>query len=185
MSLADTAPSFAVSCRTYAPWTEKLAVVEAAAASPNVTVPGPLTFVHCVVTAATGQAVVGDRAGERGRRGREREDLIGSGIDHGRHVAGAGHDHGDRCRCPSSSPSFAVNVRTYVPARLNDAEVDVAFGVPNVTVPGPLVLVHAYHDRQTADAVIGHDARQRGRGRQHDGLIRPRVDDRGLVQSCR
>ena len=68
VSLADAAPSFAVSCRTYAPWTEKLAVVEAAAALPNVTVPGPLTFVHCVVTSAAGQAVVGDRAGERGRR---------------------------------------------------------------------------------------------------------------------
>ncbi len=46
--------------------------------------------------ADTGQAVVGDRAGERRRRRREREDLIGAGLDRGRHVAGAGHDHGDR-----------------------------------------------------------------------------------------
>ncbi len=49
-SLTDSAPSLAVSWRTYVPSSEKVAVVAGAAASPNVTVPGPLTFVHCVVS---------------------------------------------------------------------------------------------------------------------------------------
>src|SRR5688572_21773098 len=50
-SLADNAPSSAARRRTYEPGSEKLAVVSIAPASPNVTVPGPLTFTQLVATA--------------------------------------------------------------------------------------------------------------------------------------
>src|SRR5690606_15975982 len=46
--------SFPVSLSTYTPSTLKLAVVLNAFAFPNVTVPGPLTFVHVVVIADGG-----------------------------------------------------------------------------------------------------------------------------------
>ena len=47
--LLETALSDAVSRKTYEPNVEKLAVVLKAFALANVTVPGPLTFVHVVV----------------------------------------------------------------------------------------------------------------------------------------
>ena len=36
-------------------------------------------------------------------------------------------------------PSLAVNCNTYTPEVENDAEVLAAFGLANVTVPGPLI----------------------------------------------
>ena len=41
-----------------------------------------------------------------------------------------------------SCESLAVRRSTYVPATLKDAVVDVLFAAPNVTVPGPLTLLH-------------------------------------------
>ena len=49
-SLAVSAVSLAVSLSTYTPFVEKLALVFAVAAFVNVTVPGPLTFVHDAVS---------------------------------------------------------------------------------------------------------------------------------------
>src|SRR2546425_290548 len=43
---------------------------------------------------------------------------------------------------PVSAPSLAVSVTTYVPATENVAVLLRAAGFPNVTVPGPLVLLH-------------------------------------------
>src|SRR5690349_8191205 len=43
----------------------------------------------------------------------------------------------------ASSPSLAVARRTYVPRAVNVARVDAAAGSAKLTVPGPLVLVHA------------------------------------------
>src|SRR5438067_8595210 len=43
---------------------------------------------------------------------------------------------------PVSSPSLALNISTYVPAVENVAVVDNSFGCENVTVPGPLTLLH-------------------------------------------
>ena len=48
--LAVSSPSFAVNVSRYVPVAEKFAVVEGAFALPNVTVPGPLVFVHVLVT---------------------------------------------------------------------------------------------------------------------------------------
>jgi hypothetical protein len=53
-SVVDSTLSLAVSLSTYVPSIEKLAVVLSALASPNVTVPGPLTFDHVVVNVAGG-----------------------------------------------------------------------------------------------------------------------------------
>jgi hypothetical protein len=41
-----------------------------------------------------------------------------------------------------STPSLAVNRRTYVPARLKPAVVLRAFAFAKLTVPGPLTFVH-------------------------------------------
>ena len=49
----------------------------AAAALPNVTVPGPLTFVHCVVTPTPGRPSSVTVPASDAVVGREREDLIG------------------------------------------------------------------------------------------------------------
>jgi len=49
-SEAVNTESLPVSLRTYAPATLKAAVVEAEAALPNVTVPGPLTLLEAAVT---------------------------------------------------------------------------------------------------------------------------------------
>ena len=46
VSLAASAPSFAVSLSKYTPPSENVAVVPAALTLANVTVPGPLTFVQ-------------------------------------------------------------------------------------------------------------------------------------------
>ena len=43
-------PSEAVSCKTYVPEVEKLAVVDSALTLPNLTVPGPLNADQVVVT---------------------------------------------------------------------------------------------------------------------------------------
>ena len=48
---AVSAPSFAVSRSRYTPASVKLAVVSTALTSPNVAIPGPLTWLHTVVTA--------------------------------------------------------------------------------------------------------------------------------------
>ena len=42
-----------------------------------------------------------------------------------------------------NSPSFALSVRTYAPVAEKVADVFAALALKNVTVPGPLVLVHA------------------------------------------
>ena len=68
-SLVDNRLSLAVRRRTYVPATEKLAVVLRADALPNVTVPGPLTLLHVVVSPAPGSAVVAGRPVERRGRG--------------------------------------------------------------------------------------------------------------------
>jgi len=49
------APSEAVSCKTYVPEVEKLAVVDRALPLPNVTVPGPLDFDQVVVSVPDGK----------------------------------------------------------------------------------------------------------------------------------
>ena len=54
-ALFDNAPSLAVSCSTYAPATENVAVVLRLAAFPNVTEPGPLTLDQLVVSTALGK----------------------------------------------------------------------------------------------------------------------------------
>ena len=41
-----------------------------------------------------------------------------------------------------NSPSYAVKRKVYVPKSENVAVVSTAFALPNVTVPGPLTLVH-------------------------------------------
>ncbi len=41
-----------------------------------------------------------------------------------------------------ATPSLAVNRNTYVPPAENPAVVDSALAFPNVTVPGPLILLH-------------------------------------------
>src|SRR5262245_10833516 len=46
----DKIESLAASRREYVPGNSKVAVVTAADALPNVTVPGPLTFDHCVLS---------------------------------------------------------------------------------------------------------------------------------------
>jgi hypothetical protein len=53
-SVVDSTLSLAVSLKTYVPSIEKLAEVFSALASPNVTVPGPLTVDHIVVNAPGG-----------------------------------------------------------------------------------------------------------------------------------
>lgn len=54
VSLAESAPSLAVSLREYTPPTENVAIVLAAVESANVTVPGPLALFHRYVNAAGG-----------------------------------------------------------------------------------------------------------------------------------
>src|SRR5881392_1652644 len=49
-SLPESSPSDAVSVSTYVPVAEKLTLVAADAALPNVTIPGPLVLVQSVVT---------------------------------------------------------------------------------------------------------------------------------------
>src|SRR5256712_3952618 len=43
---------------------------------------------------------------------------------------------------PASTPALALNISTYVPALENVAVVWNSFGCANVTVPGPLTLLH-------------------------------------------
>src|SRR5205814_2834329 len=43
---------------------------------------------------------------------------------------------------PVSAPSLALSISTYVPALENVAVVAHSFGCANVTVPGPLTLLH-------------------------------------------
>src|SRR4051812_48573399 len=52
--VAESALSSAMRRRTYVPADEKLAVVASEAVLPNVTVPGPLNLLHCVVRMAGG-----------------------------------------------------------------------------------------------------------------------------------
>jgi hypothetical protein len=54
VSLAESAPSFAVRRSEYVPLVENDAVVSIADALPNVTVPGPLTIDHVVVSVPAG-----------------------------------------------------------------------------------------------------------------------------------
>ena len=69
------------------PW-PRMAVVVAAAALANTTGPGPLTFVHWLVTAAR-ETVVGDRAGKCDCVGRERDDWSAPALTAGAVIAAA------------------------------------------------------------------------------------------------
>ena len=55
VSVVVSCVSLALSCSTYDPSIANVAVVESAAALPNVTGPGPLTLLHCVVNVAVGR----------------------------------------------------------------------------------------------------------------------------------
>src|SRR5438105_1895768 len=69
VSVFDSSPSLAVSVNTYVPGDEKVAVVERRFAFPNVTVPGPLVFVHVVTSGLTMPSSLAepDRAAVAGR----------------------------------------------------------------------------------------------------------------------
>src|SRR2546422_10007496 len=54
VSVPLSAPSFAVSISTYVPGAEKLAVVFSSSGCANVTIPGPLTWLHAVLTSMPG-----------------------------------------------------------------------------------------------------------------------------------
>ena len=124
------------------PCIENVADVANTAAFANVTEPGPLTLVHCVVREGPGtpsSVAVPDRAAT----------LIGNVMV----WSGPASTVGGALATPptvtvtsslaDSSPSLAVNVSTYVPVAEKSTLVLPAAALPKNTVPGPLILVHS------------------------------------------
>src|SRR3954470_196064 len=118
---------------------ENVAVVEIAAALPNTTVPGPLTFVHCVDTPVPG-------------RPSSETVPVSVATVVGVVIVWSAPALTDGARLIKpvtvtvtvsvvrNSPSDADSVRTYDPACENEAEVTALAASPNVTEPGPLVF---------------------------------------------
>src|SRR5437762_1626477 len=138
-SKEDSAPSLAVRRRTYVPDVENVAVVEAALAGENVTVPGPEVLDQVMVSAGGAGSPSSLTVPAMTSGAGKVSVLSGPAI-----TTGAVSVAELTTTCTSSNdvsaPSLAVSRRTYVPAVENDAVVDAAFGGENVTVPGPEVL---------------------------------------------
>jgi hypothetical protein len=141
VSVAASRPSLAVSNSTYVPAAENVAVVLATAGCANVTVPGPLTLLHSVVRAPPGrpssETVPASEAWLASVIVRSAPALT-----MGARLVMPPSTWTVAESLPASSPSVAVSVSTYVPPAEKVAVVVKALGVPNVTLPGPLVLVH-------------------------------------------
>jgi hypothetical protein len=165
-SLVDSTESDAVRRSTYAPGAENDAVVDNAEAFPNVTVPGPDTRDHVVVTAAGGF-------------GRPSSDALPDNDA----VAGNVTDWSVPAfttgawftgvleltviwisSLADNDESDAVRRSTYAPGAENDAVVDNADAFPNVTVPGPdtrdhvVVTAAGGFGRPSSDADPDNDA---------------------------
>jgi hypothetical protein len=141
-ALALSALSLPVSRNVYDPAAENVAVVAALDAEPNVTVPGPLTFVQLTVKvlplgnpsslAVPARMAVADR-------------LIvwfGPAFTTGAWFVGeAGFTEITTSALVTRALSLAVSRRVYVPAAENVAVVEATDDEPNATVPGPLIFV--------------------------------------------
>src|SRR5437867_9072447 len=136
VALVEAAPSLAVSRKTYVPLAENVAVVSTKLALPNVTVPGPLTFVHVVVGVAFGNpssvTVPSRLAMFVGNV------MVWSGPAF---AVGAVLAMITTSSLPDNWLSLAVSRNVYVPPTEKLAVVPAALVLPKVTVPGPLTLL--------------------------------------------
>src|SRR5512132_4587350 len=140
-SLALSALSLAVKRRTYVPDAEKLAVVSTALALPKLTVPGPLTLLHVVVTAPGGlgrpsSVTVPSRLAALG------SVIVSSAPALTTGAWFCGFTVIVTSSLALSALSLAVRRSTYVPDAEKLAVVSTALALPKATVPGPLTLLH-------------------------------------------
>src|SRR5262245_50679497 len=140
-SVAESAPSLAVSRRRYVPAIENEAVVVSALAVPKLTVPGPLPLLQATVNIPGGlgspsSLTVPESAADAG------SVMVWLGPAS---TIGAWLGRGSTVICtestPVSAPSNAESRMTYVPATVNVAVVESAFAFWKLTVPGPLPLL--------------------------------------------
>lgn len=138
----ESAESFPVSRRTYVPAAENVAEPVTALGALKVTVPGPLTLDHATVRVLFGKpssVAVPERLTPEGSVTVCPDPAFTLGAWF---VAGALLTVTVVSLVLESCESFAVRRMTYEPAAENVAELVSAVGVPRLTVPGPLTLLH-------------------------------------------
>ena len=137
------AVSLAINRRTYAPFVENPAVVTSEVALPNVTVPAPLTLLHATVNLLDGNpssVAVPDRFATDGNV----TVWFGPALTTGAWLTGgAALTVIVTALVRARAVSFAISRSTYDPFVEKLARVFAVAAFVNVTVPGPLTLLHA------------------------------------------